>query len=115
MPGRGHQGKGGLRATGSPLGESGEQNLRGKRTADRMPEPLVISLIDWTSGDVARRLKITARGARLRKSPATAGKTEAANHGRKSKAENAGSMRPRPKAGGEGSQKLETVRVKARA
>ncbi|SVE48122.1 uncharacterized protein METZ01_LOCUS500976, partial [marine metagenome] len=25
-----------------------------------MPEPLVISLIDWTSGDVARRPKITA-------------------------------------------------------
>jgi len=36
------KGKGGLKATGSPLGESGEWNLRGTRNADRMPEPLVI-------------------------------------------------------------------------
>ena len=36
------KGKGGLRATGSLFGESGEQNLRVKGTVDRMPVLLVI-------------------------------------------------------------------------
>ncbi len=63
MPGRGRQGKGGLRATGSPLGESGTWNLRAKWCVDRMSGLLIIGLIDWVSGDVARRLKITAHGA----------------------------------------------------
>ena len=110
VPGRGRQGKGGLRATGSPFGESGARNLRVKWDVDRMSGPLVNSLIDWTRGDVARRLKITARGARLRKSPVTAGTAETTNPRKEAEVENEGSGRPRPEAenGGSGTQRAAT-------
>ena len=50
-----------------------------------MSGPLIIGLIDWVSGDVARRPKITARGAWLRKSLTTVSRTETAARGRKPK------------------------------
>ena len=63
VPGRSRQGKGGLRVTGCSFGSSGARNLRVRGNVDRISDLLVNGLIDWISGDVARRLKITAHRA----------------------------------------------------
>ena len=69
----------------SPSGDSGTRNLRGMCNVDRIPGPLHRGRSTPSSGDVARRLKITARWARLRKSPETFGTMETATRGRKQK------------------------------
>lgn len=69
----------------SPSGGSGTRNLRGKWIVDRISDPLHRGRSTPSSGDVARRLKITVRWARLRKSPETFGTMETATRGRKQK------------------------------
>lgn len=57
----------------------------GEVNRDRISDPLHRGRSTPSSGDVARRLKITARWARLRKSPETFGTMETATRGRKQK------------------------------